>query len=208
MAESRKGRARDEGAPVEEPVPNAYTIAREDPPLEQVQTDIQEAGIVRSSLPADPEHEAADPGALVGHIPATPVPTVTTGDAPAGSSWSDERDRAPVSNINENAGPVPQVAYVVKMPQLAVHVRVDAAQTRRLGEGDDAPQERFLTVASAGGTRREAVLEGEQVTLRQGDLFPPETVEGQGALLAQFGFAQAISVGPAPAERAAQEDGD
>src|SRR3954454_6793552 len=113
MAEARKGRARDEGAPVDEPVPNAHTIAPEGASLEQVQTDVVEAGIVRSSLPADPEHEAADPGALTGHIPATPVPTVTTGDAPAGSSWSDERDRAPVSSVNENAGPVPQLAYVV-----------------------------------------------------------------------------------------------
>jgi hypothetical protein len=207
MAEARKGRARDEGAPVDEPVPNAYTIAREDPALEQVQTDIVEAGLVRSSLPADPEHEATDPGALVGHIPATPVPTVTTGDAPSGSSWTDQRDQAPVSNVNENAGPVPRLAYVVTMPRLAVHVRADAVQSRRLGEGDDAVEERFLTVRSAGGASREAVLEGEQVTLRQGDVFPEEAVEGQGTLLAQFGFAQPVSIAPAPAELAAQEDG-
>jgi hypothetical protein len=207
MAEARKGRARDEGAPADEPVPNAHTIAPEGPPLEQVQADVIEAGIVRSSLPADPEHEAADPGALTGHIPATPAPSVTTSDAPAGSSWSDERDRAAVSNVNENAGPVPQLAYVVTWARAAVHVRSDAAQTRRLGDGDDATEERYLTVRSATGTR-EAVLAGEQVNLERGELLPDETVEGQGAFLVNIGGAVAVSVGPAPAEVAAEDDGD
>lgn len=186
-------RARDEGAPADEPVVASHTIAPEGPDLESVQAGVVEAGIVRSSLPADPEHEAADPGALTGHIPATVAPSVTTSDAPAGSSWTDEIDRARVSSVNENAGPVPRLAYVVTWARAAVHVRSDAAQTRKLGDGDDAAEERFLSVRSAAG-QREVVLEGEQVTLERGELLPEEAVEGQGPFLVNIGGAVAVSV--------------
>lgn len=195
-AARRPGAPRDEGAPADQP--NRHTIAAPDAPLQDVQQGVVEAGIVRSSLPADPEHEAGDPGALTAHIPATPVPTVTSADAPSGSSWTDERDQARVSTVNENAGPVPQLAYVVTWGHAAVHVTPDAAQTRRVGEGDDAREERFLTVRSATGAR-EAVLEGQQVTLHRGELLPEQTVEGQGAFLVTIGGAVAVSV-PAAAQ--------
>jgi hypothetical protein len=205
MPENAKNRrARDEGAPADEAVVNAHTIAPDGPPLEQVQTDVVEAGIVRSSLPADPEHEASDPGGLTGHIAATATPTVTTGDAPAGSSWTDERDRAPVSTVNEFAGPVPRLAYVVTWARAAVHVRLDAAQSRRVGEGDDAVEERYLAVRSAVG-EREAVLEGQQVTLERGELLPAEAVEGQGQFLVSIGGAVAVSLAPDAAEAEAAD---
>jgi hypothetical protein len=190
-----EGAPRDEEAAGDERAPSSHTIARPDANLPDVQVDVVEARRVRSSLPAGPENDALDPGALTPHVPAASSPTVTPGDAPAGSTWHDRVDQEPVSQVNELAGPVPTLAYVVVWNRAAVHVRVDAAQTRKVGDGDDATEERFLTVQSAAGAR-EVVLEGEQVTLQRGEVLPEETAEGQGPFLVNIGGAVAVSIPP------------
>lgn len=182
MPTSRK--PRDEGAP-EAP----ETIPPAGPGLADVQDETVRAATVGTTLPTDPSQETGDP--LAPGIGASGAPASAPSTAPAGSSWTDDADQTLPQRNEYDAGPT--IGYVVAWAKAAVHVRLGAVQTR--GEGDE--EERYVTVQAAGGETREAVLEGEQVTLHRGEVLPAETAPGQGAFLAGIGAVVAVSV---PAE--------
>lgn len=178
-----------------EGVPGATTIP---PEPTSVEAAIEEAAstdpALRTSLPIGEEQiEGADPGALTPEIPVTGTPTVAPAGAPAGSTWTDQADQQP-STLNEIDGG-PTLAYIVEWDRAAVTVRPDALQSRTVGEGDDAVEERYLTVRGPAG-EREAILAGQQVVLLAGEVLPPEAAEGEGAKLLTFGAVRAISVPP------------
>lgn len=205
MAEQSKSeqrrRARDEGAPEEEGVvtsavaggqrvPSSHTVAPAGPDVDEVQAAAVLGGTVASTLPVAPEQvDRPDP---LGRLD---VPTAAPSGAPAGSVWGDATvDRQP-SQVNESE-PGPTLSYVVTWAKAAVHVDASKARTRTVGEGDDAREEAYLTVASQVGTR-DVALEGQQITLERGEVLPAEAAPGQGAFLASIGGAIAVSVPPA-----------
>lgn len=186
MTENPKSRrARDAGAP--DSVEASHTVPGGDPELATVQDGVVNAHTVRTSLPIGADQVDSDPGALAAFTGSAAVPTAAPSGAPSGSTWTDEVDRQP-SQANEST-PGPRLAYVVTWAKAAVHVNADAAQQR--GEGDEL--ERYIVVQSAAGTR-EAVLEGQQVTLERGEVLPDEAAEGQGAFLVSIGGAVPVSV--------------
>lgn len=192
--------ARDEGAPDApaegvitsavrggQSVPATHTIAPADVELDAAQAAVVAGSAAASGLPVDPAQvERPDP------LDRLDVPTAAPSGAPAGSVWGDATvDRQP-SQLNEHDGG-PRLAYVVTWAQAAVHVTPSKVKTRTIGEGDDAHEEKYVTVASSTGSR-DVVLEGQQVTLVRGEALPEETVEGQGAFLVSIGGAVPVSI--------------
>jgi hypothetical protein len=146
-----------------------------------------------SSLPTGEGQVRSDLGSQTAFIGAAGVPASGPSTAPAGSAWTDEAEILPRGEVRVVVEGMPQLAYVLTWAKGDVHVDVDKAQTREVGEGDDKHEEKFVQVVSATGSR-DAVLRGEQALLYRGEMLPLEAADGIGPFLVSIGAAVAVSV--------------